>query len=237
MSEQNSPINKRKLSEQIYEVLKERIVTLEIQPGERINPESLEAEFGVSRAPIREALQILSREGLINPESRVGYFAVDLGREDVDDIHETRKLFELFALDSAIRRMSTSDLKDLRKRSIQLQDQDIESPQSTKLLEEIDEELHYNLIIGNSDNQFLKKFSKQIHDLVRLTRHLQERVPAANEEHLNILQALMEKDTIRAKELLSIHLDEVKTQILDRFPLTPESENTQTKLKNDGIST
>ena len=71
-------LNKESLAGQIRKELRKRIVNLEIKQGEKINVTELEEEFGVSRAPVREALQSLADQGLVEVKPRGGYFAVQL---------------------------------------------------------------------------------------------------------------------------------------------------------------
>ncbi|MBP2242511.1 DNA-binding GntR family transcriptional regulator [Cytobacillus eiseniae] len=58
-------IDRPALRDQIYDSLKKAIITLELEPGQRVKDKDLAAEFGVSRTPVREALKRLEDEGLI----------------------------------------------------------------------------------------------------------------------------------------------------------------------------
>ncbi|RHW42071.1 GntR family transcriptional regulator [Neobacillus notoginsengisoli] len=58
-------IERPPLRDQVYEALKKAIVTLELEPGQRIKDKDLALEFGVSRTPVREALKKLEDEGLV----------------------------------------------------------------------------------------------------------------------------------------------------------------------------
>lgn len=70
--------NTNSLINRVYSELEKRITNLEIPPGGRINVSELEEEFGVSRTPLREALNKLASQGLVDIVGRVGYYAVEL---------------------------------------------------------------------------------------------------------------------------------------------------------------
>lgn len=78
------------LPEQIAVALTERIIAGSMAAGARIIEQEIAAEFGVSRAPIREALRILEREGLITLHPRRGCVVAKLSQKEVFDIFEIR---------------------------------------------------------------------------------------------------------------------------------------------------
>ena len=208
-------LNKKSLADQISKELQERIVNVEIEQGEKINVSALEEEFGVSRAPVREALQRLVDKGLVEVRPRVGYFAIDLSSKQIKDLCELRKLLETHSLKKSIEHMDKSKLNYLLQESIEMQKNDHPHDELRKKFDKIDEQLH-KAIIDNSQNEFLKDFTERIHNLIALTRHLNERIEEANEEHISILRAILEKDKHRAKSALREHLISVKEEILSR---------------------
>ncbi|TAL31045.1 MAG: GntR family transcriptional regulator [Spirochaetes bacterium] len=84
------------LSSQITHYLTERIISGDLRPGERIQEIPLAAELGVSRAPIREALQILRRNRLVELTPRHGARVTPLSREYVEWLYEI--LVELYSI-------------------------------------------------------------------------------------------------------------------------------------------
>lgn len=85
--------------------------------------------------------------------------------------------------------------------------------QLRKNFDDIDEELH-TAIIKNSQNDFLKDFTKRIHNLIALTRHLNERIEEALEEHKILLRSMLNKDREKAEDALTRHLENVKKETL-----------------------
>lgn len=82
------------LSEYAYGVLRKRLVTLEIAPGEGFSEGQLAASFGISKSPVREALTRLQHEGLVEVEPRAGYKAAPITVGGAKDLLSLRILLE-----------------------------------------------------------------------------------------------------------------------------------------------
>ena len=88
--ESNSPARPRSLAEQIAEAVTKDILAGQLQPGDNIREQHLAARLAVSRGPIREALRILEREGVVVVEPRKGVRVTHLDRAEVNCIYEIR---------------------------------------------------------------------------------------------------------------------------------------------------
>jgi DNA-binding GntR family transcriptional regulator len=82
--------------------LRRRIGSGELRPGEKVLPERLAPELGVSRVPIREALKILEGEGQIVYEPHRGCFVAELSLDDVRELYRMRALLEAEAIAAAV---------------------------------------------------------------------------------------------------------------------------------------
>ena len=91
----------RRMSDQIVELLRERIFQRSLRPGERLLEARLCEELQVSRAPLREALLRLEREGLVETRPHRGAVVVDVTEEDEVGIRELRIALEPIALERA----------------------------------------------------------------------------------------------------------------------------------------
>jgi len=211
-------LNKESLADQIRKELQNRIVNLEIDPGEKINVSGLVEEFGVSRAPVRDALQSLVDQGLVEVKPRVGYFAIKLTPKQIKDICEMRKLLESFALKKSIDRIPFEEMKEVRVKSLRLKEEKMNHGKLRELFDETDEKLH-RLIIEKSNNVLLKDFTGRTHNLIGITRHLNERISEAIEEHIRIVNAILDKDLDKAKSELRNHLDNVEKEILSNHSI------------------
>lgn len=90
-------------ADRAYELVRERLVLLDIRPGEPINDERLAGELGLGRTPVREALKRLERDRLVIAYPRRGTFATAVDMTDLADISEIRKQLEPTAAARAAR--------------------------------------------------------------------------------------------------------------------------------------
>ncbi|OFI37112.1 GntR family transcriptional regulator [Arthrobacter sp. SW1] len=101
------------LRETVRETLRHRIVEGHYAPGARLVERELAAEFDVSRLPVREALRMLSQEGLLSEPGPRGAEVNAMGAKDVEDLFEMRQLLESFACRLAAERATSEDLDKL----------------------------------------------------------------------------------------------------------------------------
>lgn len=97
------------LAERAYMSIRDRLVMLEIKPGEPINEDWLSSTLGVGRTPIREALKRLENERLVVAFPRRGTFATDVNISDLAHISEVRRTLEPVATAAAAERATDDD--------------------------------------------------------------------------------------------------------------------------------
>lgn len=102
------------LNDQVYEALKERLLTREFGGGQKLSLQALADELGVSRSPVHHALTRLTSEGLVVNESR-GYVVRPLTADLMDETHEARLALELHAAELTVGRVSDEQLEELRR--------------------------------------------------------------------------------------------------------------------------
>ncbi len=207
-------LNKKSLADQIFAVLRERIINLEISPGEQIDVDALTKEFEVSRAPVRDAMKALEDRGLISIKPRVGYYARKLTSSDIKELYDMRELFELYAIGEVIDNVPENLIEECRKDTLEIKKNNLSEREKRDWFDRTDEILHQKILLKNSNNNFLKDFTSRIHDLISLTRHLNKRISESAEEHLVILDALERKDENDARESLHHHLSQVRQETL-----------------------
>ena len=81
-----------------------------LAPGDQIVQERLAERYGVSRAPLREALRLLESEGLVTHEPHRGYFVTSLSVADLHEVYRLRSLLEAEAITSAVPHLSPADI-------------------------------------------------------------------------------------------------------------------------------
>lgn len=202
----------RDLVGQIHNILRERITNLNMKPGARVNIQELAEEFDVSPTPIKDALKKLSQEGLVTTKSGKGYYVVSLSPEKVDEIYDLRKMFESYALKAAIENIPTEKLQKLKEDMENLRQEINEEEKNTKFYRK-DQILHVEMI-RNCNNKVLEEFYRQIYDLVKISQHLYKATEESLEEHLKVVEAMLEKNVAKAKKVLGAHIDHAKDKAI-----------------------
>src|SRR3954447_676429 len=87
----------RSLTEVVHDHLRATILSGSLAPGDALRQEQIASELGVSRAPVREALMWLEKEGLILLRPRRGFVVASLDCDEIQDIFEIREMLEGYA--------------------------------------------------------------------------------------------------------------------------------------------
>ncbi|GAB3707103.1 GntR family transcriptional regulator [Mariniluteicoccus flavus] len=95
------------------ELLRGRIVAGQIAPGTHLVEDAVAVEHGISRGPVRDALRILTGEGLLESRRR-GFFVRGFTQVDIDELYQIREAAEQLAGRLALQRAATSDWDDAR---------------------------------------------------------------------------------------------------------------------------
>ena len=104
----------RPLNERVYTIILDRLISGEMALGQRLDAYALAQDLGVSRTPVKEALNRLAVEGLIEISPRRGTRVIVPTLRDIEELYELRKMAELFAVDAALRNATDEDLARFR---------------------------------------------------------------------------------------------------------------------------
>lgn len=212
-------IQKSSLVEQIRNALREEIVSLRLLPGQRLNVIALAEEFGVSRTPIRDALQLLVEEGLVVVVPRVGWYVFKLSDEDIREFSGIRRMIELYAFGEALKRLSPAAVDEMYRATRAVKD--LPASERRRVFARLDRKFHVDLIRSAGNNRLLE-LSARIHSFVDVMRNLNVRVEGAVDEHLAILEAMRRGDREGARRALEAHLDAVTEAVLASREAQPQ---------------
>jgi DNA-binding GntR family transcriptional regulator len=202
-----------RLSEKAYQLIKHKIVTLELPPLSPIEEQALMEDLGLGRTPIREALQRLAAEGLVIIAPRRGMFVADISITDLQKIFELRMVLEGFCARLAAHRATKDQLVEMEELIRKLDDVPVGD---NRALMDIDEGFH-ELLYQAGDNEFLSDTLKRLHALsLRLWYLVLNRlgsVRGAMDQHIGITDALRAGDADRAETLVKQHISEFQQEI------------------------
>lgn len=102
------------LRTQIEQEVRDAILRGVFKPGERLPESVIASQLGVSRAPVREVLSALERDGLVVNIPRRGNFVIDFSEKDIDEIYSLRLLLEVGALHRAFDHFTEKDFEEMQ---------------------------------------------------------------------------------------------------------------------------
>jgi len=197
----------RIMAQEITADIRRAIVNGMIKPGERINETQIARNMGISRSPVREALQMLKKEGVVVSIPYKGTFVNLLGKKDIEDMYIIRGLLEAYAIEKVIENKNEKILRCLRKNV-----EDIEKDVEKKQLKELvikDIEFHRNICIFSGNKKLIdiwEGFQTQIEVLIDLESSFYERFQLLAVEHRELLSLIIEGKVKQAQEKIKAHI-------------------------------
>jgi len=101
------------IKQEAYQTIREKLISGEYPPGSRLSDDSIAREIGVSRSPVREAINQFVSEGLVEYRPRCGTYVKTLGADELDDLWGVRIALESFAACEAADFASSDDIEGL----------------------------------------------------------------------------------------------------------------------------
>ena len=191
----------------IYKELKKEIMSGKLLPGSVLVERNISNEYSISRTPVREILWRLASDGLLEQEPSGGYIIRKISLEEIFSIFQSREAIEGMAARLASQKGDDnffSNIKEIRER---IKEIDIEKNSQEGVL--FGRKLH-NLIIVTANNAFLSEFYNKLRDLAVLIRNITQKSVLieikSQESHLDIINALEEKDEEKSEYYMREHL-------------------------------
>lgn len=200
--------NSFSLTDEIADVVRERILKGEYEIGEKIKENQIATELKVSRTPIREAFKLLENEGLIDYIPNRGCFAKGFTKQDVDDIYAVREALEELAVKWAVERINDQQILALEEQC-DLMEFYTKKKDGKKVLE-MNSSFH-EIIYASAKSRFLAQVLRSYKEYIDKTRksifYEQSYLEGILKEHRAILEAIREKDADKAIEAMAKHLE------------------------------
>jgi DNA-binding GntR family transcriptional regulator len=209
----------KSISDQIYEVLKERILLGRIGPGERIIESTIAEELKTSRTPVREAFQRLVQDGLVERVLQGGVRIPLITPQMIKEIYGIRAILEVYAVELACDNIDIETLQKLKEMAQQarkvLSSPDANRPEGWIALWRINTSFH-ETICRAAGSEYLLKVLSQLKDLVMRFRFLSLRKTRTRawDEHEMMVKYIESKDKPRLIDLMKAHIDLAKSDAL-----------------------
>lgn len=196
-----------------YRAIKAAIVSNRLKPGALVSEEEWARELGVSRTPVREALNRLEQETLVRRVPKRGVFVADLSVNEFLDICEVRSLLEGNACRIAAQRIDEAGLDKFKQEFRQLA---VEKPTNEQLhrANEVDRAFHMYILEAAGNQQVIAIISRLNDMITRLRFSLTpSRYHESLAEHEQILAALRARDGDAAMAAMRLHMENVSKSL------------------------
>jgi len=188
----------------VADILRQAIINGSMRPGTPIIEMALAEQLNVSRAPVREAIQILEADGLIESEPYKGKRVKPLTQKEVEELYSLREQFEAFAIRRVVERKV--DVSELRLHTASMFE--AAERKDFAALMKSDEAFHrtlirladHNLMLGMWDNLYLR-----IRQIMALRNSANRDLRQVAQNHPPIVDAIEKGDMIVAISLISDH--------------------------------
>lgn len=200
------------LGNEVFDRILELIYSCELEPGTVVNELALAARFGVSRGPVREAIQRLQGIQLVSREPYMKARVVSLSREAVVDLFQMREALEGYACRLATKLMGDGDLDGL----------------ITVLEKEHDEhavqrfDFHRHIAQASGNQRIIEALCGDLYHLLRIYRRMSGAVPERKEqafgEHWQITRAMRARDAMLAELLMRSHIERAAQHLIQQIP-------------------
>jgi len=213
----NNAVASRK-SKEVYEMVKEKILTLELKRGQHLSERGLAKELGVARATLRDSLIFLTQDNLVEKIPGVGSFVKSHQAEDIVESLEVRRLLEGHAAKRTAENITASQAKELKvlaeKLETAFQNEDDNS------LNQLDMELHTKIADFSGNSQLKQTIFRcqtvrylLIHDKISKKIDYSEAVL----EHKGIISAIIDGHVDEAEKLMKEHIDNAIDRFLEKM--------------------
>ncbi|HJB06403.1 MAG TPA: GntR family transcriptional regulator [Candidatus Enterocloster faecavium] len=214
MPRQPHTVKRTELKYHVYQDLKEKLIHCTYPPGSMLNEVQLASQYGLSRTPIREAINRLEMDGYVKVIPKKGIYVTDVSLNDVLQIFQTRLEIEPITLRLAIPYLNRDELMFFQKR---FESEDLNLEDAFRL----DTAMHL-FFVEHCGNAYLIEMMRKLFDdntkAVIATGQNSAKIHDARLEHLEILNSLIRRDDAETSaNFLRSHIDTCRKAALNYF--------------------
>jgi DNA-binding GntR family transcriptional regulator len=206
-------INDRTSKSLIYKKMRRSIIMGHRESAERLNIESIAREYNTSVTPVRDALQMLSHEGLVMIKPRSGYFVNTITLKQVRDLLDVRRILELSGVERASLRITQEQIVELQSVHAGYSGDDDEAYDRYT-----DENRRFHFLLAKaSGNNELADLVAKLHDQLARFMVMRRAGKTMENTHKRILDAVIAHDAESARQALLEDIDRAHEAILDNI--------------------
>jgi DNA-binding GntR family transcriptional regulator len=209
-------MEKFSLSQKAYDQIRAAILNCSLAPGQQIAQAQLVEQFGLSLTPVREALQRLAHEGLVQPYPRFGYVVSPVSESAVRDLYEVRMILETAAVRLAVQRASEHELANLLE-AARFKYIFKDREEYSRFLER-NAAFHLAIARLAGNARLVESLSGVLDELTRnfhLGLDLRDSAAEMESEHLALAEALLARDGARAEQIACDQIAHSQQRVLE----------------------
>lgn len=206
----------RSLNETAYDIIREKILKGEFEPGSRLREDLLAEEISMSRTPVREAFNRLVADGLIINRARKGLYLIQPEDGEIEEYIDIRCSLEKLSVEKCIVNITPEQKEtihsNLQKFKAALEQGDFETCNS------LDADFHM-AIARIANNQKLLVLLKELSAFFQLARrtekrkHPREKNEQTYKEHSHIVEAILASDVDAACRAMTVNIETMRTNL------------------------
>ncbi|MFW5790708.1 MAG: GntR family transcriptional regulator [Halanaerobiaceae bacterium] len=226
-------IEHQSLSDKVAEYLKREIFLENYRGGDHILEAKVAQELDVSRAPVREAIKELEKEGLIETIPRKGSFVASFSEEEIREVFEIRvllevRMMELIIEDNLLKGEDFKSLENLVEEMLIVVNKNISEDEKVVELNEKDMAFH-KYLWEKTNRKFTQRILKMIHNQLKLAMIIdarkEESLEESAREHYSIIKNLKEKNLKGVRQSLIDHIVLYNEELMSRKEIYPNFKN------------
>jgi DNA-binding GntR family transcriptional regulator len=203
---EHNRLKPRALYEEVAELLRGRIFSRELAPGDWVDELKIAAELEISRTPLREAIKVLATEGLITMKMRRGAYVTEVNEKDLRDVFHLMSVLEADAAGAAAHMATDEQLEELNALHQQLE----KSTKDRVQFFTINEAFHVKLL-EVANNRWRDQMVADLRKVMKLNRAQSllkaGRIEESLAEHSAIMAALQRRDAVAAQTAMRAHIE------------------------------
>lgn len=208
------------LAKQVYNQMRQHIMTRQYRPGQKLDMQSLADTFGVSRSPVKDAIQQLVHEGLLEVIPRKGTYVTEIQLDDFLEVIETRLMIEQWASNTFLQAATNDQIVALQE-IVTKMDQLLTTERfNFEEYSELDMIFH-QLIVEWSTNKRIASIYRSLNTHVILSRIVYstslESTIERHKDHHELLAAIEQQNQAIFHSTIEQHLTSLKEEAISRW--------------------
>jgi len=203
--------------DRVYTLVKDAIISGDLEAGHIFSIDELSQRFKSGKTPTREALIVLTHEGLIDPIPRSGYLVTPITIKDVLEIFHLRTILEVEAIGLAVGRITEDHLAALRSSLGEeaALSRTMLGKGSYRRAYELNKEFHLAIAQASGNSRLMRLIEQHIDEMERILAR--DPYIIEPQQHVGIIEALERRDKAAAQLTMRQHLEETKVRLMSRF--------------------